>query len=175
MRPPNNALQWTPLLGADEGEPSLLLHGGAGAGVKSSWSTSMAENKTKPTSASVESYLAGIESDSRRHDREALVKLMTKASKLPAVMWGSAIVGFGVHKYPLAGGKQGEICAVGFSSRKNDISIYGVAGEKAPADLMTKLGKHKRGKGCLYISTLADVDTKVLEQLVVKAIKAKQL
>lgn len=133
----------------------------------------MAEAKTKATALSVESYIGRIESEPRRRDCEALVELMSRASKQPAVMWGTAIVGFGVHRYPLAGGKEGEICAVGFSSRKGDLSIYGVAGEKADPQLMAKLGKHKTGKGCLYVARLADVDLKVLEKLVAQAAKAK--
>ncbi|MFZ2990443.1 DUF1801 domain-containing protein [Ideonella sp.] len=135
----------------------------------------MAEAKTKPTSLSVESYLSAIVDSARRADCETLVKLMSKTSKQPAVMWGTAIVGFGTHKYPLAGGKFGEICAVGFSSRKGDISIYGVAGEGVDSGLMLQLGKHKLGKGCLYVAKLADVDLKVLEKLVAEAVRAKQV
>ena len=87
---------------------------------------------------------------------------------------GPAIVGFGVYKYALAGGKQGEICAAGFSSRKGDISIYGVSRTAGAPQLLAKLGKHKMGKGCLYVARLADIDTKVLEKLVAQAVKAKQ-
>ena len=83
-------------------------------------------------------------------------------------------MGFGVCRYPLAGGKQGEICAVGFSSRKGDISIYGVAGNSAAPALLQKLGTHKLGKGCLYVSALADIDLRILEKLVVQAVRARQ-
>ena len=89
-------------------------------------------------------------------------------------MWGTSIVGFGTHKYQLASGREGEICAVGFSSRKGDISVYGVAGETTDSKLLNKLGKHKLGKGCLYISHLADVDIGVFEELVARALKARQ-
>jgi hypothetical protein len=130
----------------------------------------MAENKTKPTDASPESYIAGIEDDVRRKDCQTLAQLIAKATKLKPKMWGTSIVGFGIRKHQLAGGRQGEICAVGFSSRKGDISIYGVAGEKADPDLLQKLGKHKLGKGCLYIAKLAQVDLQVLKQLVSNAI-----
>ena len=133
----------------------------------------MPENKTKATKLSVEAYIAAIEDPGRRKDCQTLVSLMSKASHLPAVMWGTAIVGFGVYRYPLAGGKTGEICAVGFSSRKGDISLYGVAGEAADPDLLAKLGKLKRGKGCLYISKLSDIDQEILEQLVDRAVKTK--
>ena len=134
----------------------------------------MAESKTKATLGKPSDYLAAIADKSRRRDCETLLALMSNVSKQPAVMWGTAIVGFGVHKYALAGGKQGEICAVGFSSRKGDISIYGVAGQSTAPDLLTKLGKHKLGKGCLYVRNLADIDLKVLEMLVSRSIKLKQ-
>lgn len=134
----------------------------------------MAENKTKATVASPAGYIAAIEDPARRKDCEALLALMARATKQPAVMWGTAIVGFGVHRYPLAGGKQGEICAVGFSSRKGDISLYGLSGADGAAELLAKLGKHKLGKGCLYVARLDDVDRKVLETLVGRAFKAKQ-
>jgi hypothetical protein len=134
----------------------------------------MAENKTKPTEASPESYIAAIEDEARRKDCQTLARLMAKATKQKAKMWGTSIVGFGTHKYQLTGGREGEICAVGFSSRKGDISIYGVAGEKTDSELLGKLGKHKLGKGCLYISKLAEVELKILEQLVANAVKAKR-
>jgi hypothetical protein len=134
----------------------------------------MAENKTKPTKASPRSYIAAIENEARRKDCQTLAQLMAKATKQKATMWGTSIVGFGTRKYQLAGGREGEICAVGFSSRKGDISIYGVAGENTDSELLGKLGKHKLGKGCLYISKLAEVDLQVLEQLVSNAVKAKQ-
>ncbi|WP_428311778.1 DUF1801 domain-containing protein [Hydrocarboniphaga sp.] len=134
----------------------------------------MAENKTKATAASAGDYVAAIADESRRRDCDRLMGLMAKASKHPAVMWGPAIVGFGVHRYPLAGGKQGEICAVGFSSRKGDISIYGVTGHPQASELLARLGKHKLGKGCLYISRLADIDLNVMAQLVSQAVEDKQ-
>lgn len=134
----------------------------------------MAENKTKASAASPDSYIAAIADESRRRDCASLITLMSKATKLPPVMWGTAIVGFGTHKYPLAGGKVGEICSVGFSSRKGDISIYGVTRGEGTEQLLAQLGKHKLGKSCLYVNRLADIDAKVLEKLVVQAFKAKQ-
>ena len=133
----------------------------------------MAENKTKATAMSPASYVAAIADESRRQDCAVLLSLMAKVSKQPAVMWGTAIVGFGVRRYPLASGKLGEICAVGFSSRKADISIYGVAGNSGADELLARLGRHKRGKGCLHVSRLADIDLKILGKLVSGAIKAK--
>ena len=133
----------------------------------------MAENKTRPTSLSPDSYIAAITDPVRRQDCAALARLMAEASRQEPRMWGTSIVGFGTHRYPLAGGKEGEICAVGFSSRKGDISLYGIAGEGTAPGLLDGLGKHKRGKGCVYVSRLADVDTAVLAKLVKEAVKQK--
>lgn len=135
----------------------------------------MADNKTKATPASVDTYLASIEDESRRADCTELASLMARTSGLPAIMWGTSIVGFGRHRYPLAGGKTGEICAVGFSSRKGDISIYGVAGQAGDGPLLVRLGKHKMGKGCLYVTRLADIDLGVLAALVTSAIEARHV
>ena len=133
------------------------------------------KNKTKASAASPDAYIAAIEDESRRSDCAALMALMAKATKQVPVMWGTAIVGFGTHRYDLAGGKPtGEICSVGFSSRKADISIYGVTRAAEAESLLAKLGKHKLGKGCLYVSRMTDIDVKVLEKLVAQAFKAKQ-
>lgn len=130
----------------------------------------MAENKTKPTNVSVASYLAAIKSDDRRKDCATLSKLMTKATKSPAVMWGPSIVGFGNCHYVYESGREGDMCLAGFSSRKDAIVVYLMADFAGKTELMKKLGKHKSGKGCLYIRNLDDVDAKVLEKLVVGSI-----
>jgi Domain of unknown function (DU1801) len=133
----------------------------------------MADNKTKVTTASVASYFAGIKDEDRRKDCKTLAKLMTKATKQSPKMWGKSIVGFGSHHYKYESGREGDICAVGFSSRKGDITVYGLTGAPRYEELLGKLGTHARGKGCLYIQKLGDVDPKVLEQLVANAARAK--
>jgi hypothetical protein len=134
----------------------------------------MAENKTKATDASVEGYLSAIEDEARRNDCQTLAKLMTKATKQPPKMWGTSIVGFGSYHYKYESGREGDSCLTGFSSRKGDISIYLVADFPGQEALLSKLGKHKRGKGCLYIRKLDDVNLKVLEQLVVGAVAERK-
>ena len=134
----------------------------------------MKENKTKVTEASVESYLAAIADEARRQDCEALTKLMTKATKQPPKMWGTSIVGFGSYHYKYASGREGDSCLTGFSSRKSDITLYLVADFPGQDELLAKLGKHKRGKGCLYLRTLSDVDPKVLEQLIVGSVAERK-
>ena len=133
----------------------------------------MNSNKTQQTNEDVSRYLAAIEDPVRRADCEALSALMSKATRQPAKMWGPSIVGFGVHRYRYDSGREGEICAVGFASRKGEIALYGldIAGDSSA--LLAMLGKHKTGKGCLYIKHLADVDPKVLSTMIQSAAKKR--
>jgi hypothetical protein len=131
----------------------------------------VAEAKTKPTKASLKTYLAGISDDARRADCEAIAAMMKSVTRQPPVMWGTSIVGYGKYSYVYASGRSGEFCATGFSSRKNDLSVYLVASGPNQAKLLGQLGKHKMGKSCLTIKRLADVDTKVLKQLVAESYK----
>jgi len=132
------------------------------------------ENKTKATDASVSTYLAGIGDAARRKDCETLVKLIARATNQKPKMWGSSIVGFGSYHYKYDSGREGDACVIGFSSRKSDITIYITAGLIGRDDLMGKLGKHKVGKGCLYIRRLSDVDLGVLEQLIAGSFAERQ-
>ena len=134
----------------------------------------MAENKTKAREASVESYFSTIKDEARRKDCETLAKLMTRATKQPPKMWGTSIVGFGSYHYKYESGREGDSCLTGFSSRKGDISVYLVANFPGQEELLSKLGKHKMGKGCLYIRKLSDVDLKVLEQLVARSVAERK-
>ena len=89
-------------------------------------------------------------------------------------MWGTSIVGFGIQHYKYESGREGEICLVGFSSRKSDISVYGVSSSPDHAALLSQLGKHNMGKGCLYIRKMSDVDQKVLERLIAGSVAEKR-
>ena len=126
----------------------------------------MTQNKTKVTETSVESYFSTIKDESRRKDCEALARLMTRVTKQRPKMWGTSIVGFGSYHYKYDSGREGDSCLTGFSSRKGDISVYLVASFPGQQELLSKLGKHRMGKGCLYVRKLSDVDRTVLEQLV---------
>lgn len=133
----------------------------------------MAENKTKATEASVERYFSTIEDATRRNDCAALAELMAKATNQPPRMWGTSIIGFGSYHYTYASGREGDSCLTGFASRKGDISVYltSFPGQEA---LLAQLGKHKMGKGCLYIRTLSDVDLNVLVQLIVGSVTERK-
>lgn len=126
----------------------------------------MAQNKAQATEASVGDYLDAIADASRRKDCDALVKLMSKVTKQVPKMWGPSIVGFGSYHYQYESGREGDSCLTGFSSRKPDLSVYLVASFPEQDELITRLGKHKMGKACLYIRKLGDVDVKVLHELV---------
>ena len=130
----------------------------------------MAENKTKATDASVDAYLATITDPGRRSDCEALAKLMSKVAKQPPKLWGTGIVGFGSYHYKYASGREGDSCLLGFAARKGDISIYGLCPFPGREELLSRLGKHKMGKGCLYISKMSDIDLKVFEQLLKESV-----
>jgi hypothetical protein len=129
----------------------------------------MAENKTKQTNVSVSAFIDAITDKGRRADAKALVKLMQKAAGEKPKMWGPSIIGFGSHHYVYDSGREGDMPLVAFSPRKAATVLYGLSSSEA---LLTKLGKHTRGKGCIYIKKLADVDQKVLEAMVVKSVAA---
>ena len=130
----------------------------------------MAENKTKPTVASVEAYLATIGNAAKRKDCETVAALMSRMTNAPAVMWGPSIVGFGSYHYRYASGREGDACLAGFSSRAGAICVYLGCDDPRQEELLAKLGPHKMTKSCLYIRKLADVDMKVLEQLIGESI-----
>lgn len=133
----------------------------------------MYEAKTKPTGVSVSAYLAAIEDDERRKDCRTLASLMKRVTGCSPKIWGTSIVGFDSYHYRYASGHEGDACVVGFSPRKGDISIYLMAGYEDPEtrDLLSRLGRHKTGKACLYIRRLADVQVPVLEELVVRSVE----
>ena len=125
----------------------------------------MSEPKTRPTTASVADFLAQQPAQ-RQADCEVVSAMMAEATGEPAQMWGEAIVGFGRYAYAYKNGKALEWPVIGFSPRKNDLSLYIMPGFDRFPELMARLGKHKTGKSCLYLKRLADVDLDVLRALV---------
>ena len=100
-----------------------------------------------------------------------MIDIMKDVTKEEPRMWGSSIVGFGRYRYKYESGREGEWMITGFSPRKSDLTLYIMGGFESFPDLMKRLGKHKTGKSCLYIKKLADVDLKVLRELVEKSVK----
>jgi hypothetical protein len=134
----------------------------------------MVDNKTKPTKLSVAAFIDALTDQAKRADAKALAKLMRRATGEAPKMWGPSIIGFGSYHYTYDSGRQGDTPLAGFSPRKAATVLYGVTGCSDSEVLLAKLGKHTTGKGCLYIKKLADVDQKVLEELVVKSVAAKR-
>jgi hypothetical protein len=130
----------------------------------------MAELKTKPTTASVETFLNKIADDTRRKDCEAVTALMQEVTGAEPEMWGPSIVGFGRYHYKYASGREGDWMLMGFSPRKGDLTLYVMPGVHEFQELLPKLGKIKTGKGCLYIKKLEDVDLKVLRKILKQAL-----
>jgi len=131
----------------------------------------MAEPKTKPTTESVSAFIGQISDQTRREDCLKVIDIMKAVTKEEPVMWGSSIVGFGRHRYQYSGGREAEWPIAAFSPRKGDLTLYFMPGFEDWTDLMQRLGKHKTSKSCLYIKKLADVDLKVLKEIVKTSVK----
>lgn len=130
----------------------------------------MAELKTKPTKQSALAFLKAVEPSQKRADGLALLKLFTDATGEKPIMWGTSIVGFGMYHYKSKRSTQeGDWPLVGFSPRKQNLTLYVMSGIKKSDPLLKKLGKYKASVGCLYVNKLSDVDEKVLAELIKKA------
>ena len=130
----------------------------------------MAENKTKPTDGSVEDYIASRASEQQRVDCKELMALLEKVTQQQPRMWGPSIIGYGSYKYTYESGRTGEAPLAGFAIRGRELVVYLVAEGDKQKSLLSKVGKHRIGKSCLYFKRLADLDTSVLEKLVVGSI-----
>ena len=126
----------------------------------------MADNKTRPTRASVTAFMSAIGDRQMRADAMKVAAMMRRATGKRARMWGPSIVGYGSYHYRYASGREGDFMIAGFSPRKQALTIYIMPGFSRFEDLMSKLGKYTTGKSCLYIRRLADVDEAVLERLI---------
>ena len=130
----------------------------------------MPENKTKPTGASVEDYIASRANEQQRADCRELMALLERVTQQSPKMWGPSIVGYGSYRYTYESGRTGEAPLTGFAIRGRELVVYLVAEGDGQKSLLSKLGKHKMGKACLYFRQLADLDKSVLEQLVTNSV-----
>ena len=127
-----------------------------------------AELKTKQTKSSVKDFINSLSSKQEREDSLELVKLMQQASGEKPAMWGAAIIGFGNRTMKYDSGRELDWFSVGFSPRKGKFALYGL---KKDASLLAKLGKHKLGAGCLYITKISEIDKSVLKNLISGSVK----
>ncbi len=130
----------------------------------------MAELKTKKTEFSVDDFLNTVTETQKKEDAFSILKLMEKATKSKAKMWGSAIIGFGDKRLKYESGRELDWFIMGFSPRKQNFALY-ISGtvEKQQA-LLKKLGKYKTSKGCLYINKLAEIDLAILKEIILKGL-----
>jgi hypothetical protein len=131
----------------------------------------MAENKTKPTSASVEDFINSVKEEQKRIDSFVILDMMKKASGEEPRMWGSSIIGFGLEHLKSPSGREVDWLRIGFSPRKANLSLYLTVNARMHAAALKKLGKHKTGVGCIYINKLADIDMKVLKEMIDDSLK----
>lgn len=129
----------------------------------------MAENKTKPSDASVEAYLASRANERQTADCRVLMTMFGKLTGQPPTMWGPSIVGFGSYRYVYESGRSGEAPLAGFAVRGRELVVY-LDCEDGDTSLLANLGRHRTSKSCLYFKQLADLDLSVLEQLVADSI-----
>jgi hypothetical protein len=132
----------------------------------------MAENKTKPSDISVHAFIEAVPDSQRRADAWELCALLEQVTREPPVMWGSSIVGFGRYHYRYDSGREGDAAALGFSPRAKELVVYLSADARDKDALLARLGKHRTGKSCLYIKSLADVDLEVLRDLAAGSLAA---
>jgi len=131
----------------------------------------MAENKTKPTDLEALDYLENIDNEQRKTDCLALNTLMKESTGEHPVMWGTSIVGYGSYHYKYESGREGDMPLIGFSNRKQNITIYIMTGFSRYEELLEKIGKFKIGKSCFYIKRLSDIDVEVLKEMIISSIE----
>lgn len=131
----------------------------------------MADLKTQPTTASVDDFLNAIADQGRRRDCLTVARIMKNVTGAEPQMWGPSIVGFGSYHYKYDSGREGDWFLTGFAPRKQALTLYIMAGFSRYAALMKKLGKHKKGKSCLYVQKLADLDLAILRELIEQSVE----
>ncbi len=128
-----------------------------------------ANNKTVENEGSVSDFLSQIQDDKRREDANAMNELMIQITGQQPKMWGGSIVGFGRYHYKYKSGREGDFMNIGFSPRKQNLTLYIMPGFDRYDDLMIRLGKYKLGKSCLYIKRIEDIKLEVLQELISKS------
>lgn len=122
--------------------------------------------QTIPTTASVSDFIAAVPDPIKRQDSLELVRMMTQISRHPAVMWGPAIIGFGQYEYRYDSGYTGIAPLIGFSPRKNALTLYLINGVGEKQNRFGRLGKHKTSKACLYIGRLSAINLEILHEII---------
>lgn len=130
----------------------------------------MAETRTRPTGVSVDEYLASRANPGQLVDCKAIMAMCRRVTRQPARMWGPSIVGYGTYSYRYDSGHSGQAPLVGFAVRGRELVVYISRQDPEQDALLARLGKHKMGKSCLYFRRLADLDARVLEELIARSV-----
>ncbi len=133
--------------------------------------TAMTANKTQATDQDPAAFVKTVESARRRADAEVLLRFFSDVTGFDARMWGPSIIGYGRYHYVYKSGREGDFLATGFSPRKASLSIYIMPGYQDYDAILSRLGKHKLGKSCLYVNKLDDIDKDVLAELIRAGLK----
>lgn len=131
----------------------------------------MYEQKTQPHEGSVAAFIDSAAEGRKREDAYRLLEVFEKTTGYEAKMWGSSIIGFGSYHYVYPTGHEGDAPLVGFSPRKSSFSIYTAVGDPGLESLLDGLGRHRRGKACLYVNKLADINEEVLRQIILQSME----
>lgn len=134
----------------------------------------MAKNKTTETTGSVAEFINSVTDDTKRNDSFRLVQIMEEQTGYKAKMWGPAIIGFGSYHYKYASGREGDAPLAGFSPRKNEISLYLYMESAEKEKLLANFGKHKTGKGCIYIKKVQDINEDTFRKMIDASVKYLQ-
>jgi len=135
----------------------------------------MVTNKTTETIKSVKGYINALKDETQKKDSFEIIDIMNKLTGFEAKLWGASIIGFGTYHYVYESGREGDMPIVAFSPRSTSIVLYIYLNIENREELLNKLGKHKAGKGCIYIKKLADIDIAVLKTMIRNAAKVKRV
>lgn len=127
--------------------------------------------KTKETTVSVDAFIDKVPDETKRDDSHRLIEIMEELSGFPAKMWGPSIIGFGSYHYKYESGREGDMPLVGFSPRKAEFSLYLSNEFEKRDELLSKFGKHKTAKACIYFKKLSDIDESVLKKMITASLK----
>ncbi len=131
----------------------------------------MSEVKTRPNEQHVPAFLNTVSDDLRKQDCYTIMNLMENITREKPKMWGDSIIGFGSYHYKYKSGREGDWFLTGFSPRKQNLTLYIMSRFKRYEELISKLGKYKTGKACLYIKRLTDIDLNILEELIIQSVE----
>jgi hypothetical protein len=131
----------------------------------------MAENKTQKTGQSVEEFLNHLPDERKRRDSFAILEMMIQATRAEPKMWGTSIIGLGDSHYKYESGREGDWFLIGFSPRKQNLTLYLMDGFERYGELLEKLGKYSTGKSCLYIKKLEDIDLAILKEMIEQSVE----